>query len=213
MPKKKSKETIEQIARRKELAERWDVSTTTIKKNFTKRLVPKICNRCRKSYPEVEFYTSQSHCRECNAKYYKAKTKEWRSSLQGRARTLVQQAQQRQEAFVEKYPNAPKKRSKFDITYEWVLSRLHYGFCEETGIPFDFSIPKAHNKPNPFVPSLDRIDSNRGYTKDNVVVVVWIYNRGKGADTRADMLKMCQGFIENYYTNCRKYADKTEEGE
>jgi len=41
-----------------------------------------------------------------------------------------------------------------------------------------------------FCPSLDRVDSSKGYTKDNVQLVCRIYNTAKGNGTKEDVMKM-----------------------
>lgn len=66
----------------------------------------------------------------------------------------------------------------FDLTREWAEQRINAGFCEATGIKFDFSKDKQLRF-NPWMPSIDRIDSSKGYTMDNCRMVVWSYNMAK----------------------------------
>jgi hypothetical protein len=64
----------------------------------------------------------------------------------------------------------------------WVLTKLENGFCEVTGIPFVLQINEKYGTTNnmqPYSPSLDRTDPKKGYTEDNVKVVVAIYNQAK----------------------------------
>ncbi len=49
--------------------------------------------------------------------------------------------------------------------------------CEISGIEFDLENPKIKGKRRPFAASLDRIDSAKGYTFDNVRVVCSIVNQ------------------------------------
>lgn len=58
------------------------------------------------------------------------------------------------------------------------------GKCEVTGLPFEWSIG------SPWAPSLDRIDSARGYTHENTQLVCWIYNQAKNIYTHADLLRL-----------------------
>lgn len=51
---------------------------------------------------------------------------------------------------------------------------------------------------NPFAPSIDRINNDLGYTKDNCQMVVWIYNCSKNVFTNEDLYKMCKAFIKKY---------------
>jgi hypothetical protein len=69
----------------------------------------------------------------------------------------------------------------FDIDKEYLLSLFERqnNECALTGIKFQYdigddSLDLTHKRP--FAPSLDRIDSKRGYTKDNVRIVCVIVN-------------------------------------
>lgn len=89
-----------------------------------------------------------------------------------------------------------------DITKSWVRERLLKGVCERSGIKFNFSIFKGIGRVDPFIPSLDRIDSSKGYSQSNCQVVVWIYNRAKGDGTDADVLFLAEQMV--------KYNNKVE---
>lgn len=78
-----------------------------------------------------------------------------------------------------------KRGMAFNLDYEWVATKAEYGKCEQTGIPF---IWDADQKRSPFAFSIDRIDSARGYTKDNCQAVVWAYNAAKAEGTDADVM-------------------------
>jgi uncharacterized protein YeeX (DUF496 family) len=47
-----------------------------------------------------------------------------------------------------------------------------------TGLPFDMQMGKG-TKRNPFRPSVDRIDSSKGYVKRNIQIVLAIVNTMK----------------------------------
>jgi hypothetical protein len=90
-----------------------------------------------------------------------------------------------------------KKRSKtnnieFSLDREWVIEKVKSGNCEVTGLPFELTTGR-----NAFAPSLDRTDPTKGYTKDNVKVVVWCYNTAKGVGTHEDVLKLAQAIVAN----------------
>lgn len=73
--------------------------------------------------------------------------------------------------------NSCKARCKadglaFDLTKEWIESRLRAGVCEMSGLPFDLD-----KKRTPASPSIDRIDANGGYTQANCRMIIWFLNR------------------------------------
>ena len=69
---------------------------------------------------------------------------------------------------------ANKGGLEFSLSIERVRVALEKGKCEVTGIAFDFK--RGTGKRNPFGPSLDRKNPDKGYTDNNVQVVVCIHN-------------------------------------
>ena len=74
---------------------------------------------------------------------------------------------------------AKKKDWPFNLTKDWIETKIEAGTCEVTGLSFDLAPSKKYFK-NPWAPSLDRVDSFGGYTKDNCRIVVSIYNHAAG---------------------------------
>lgn len=66
---------------------------------------------------------------------------------------------------------AARKRDGYELTRqeEQALIARCQGCCEVTGLPF--RPPSEQYSRNPYGPSLDRIDSSKGYTPDNVRIV------------------------------------------
>lgn len=129
---------------------------------------------------EKKFYA------EYQSDYFKKKY----GTPKGRAKALLKSAKRASE----------KNGLDFDLTEDWIENKLVNGRCEVSGIEFDFSSlntgKTGHGSQNPFCPSLDKTNCNLGYTKDNVKVVVWIYNVGKQNNTHDDMLKLARGLID-----------------
>jgi len=93
-----------------------------------------------------------------------------------------------------------KQGRDFNIDLDFITERLKNGVCEVTGIPFSYERQKT-GRTNKYVASLDRVDSNVGYTKDNVRVVVWWYNLMKNDETDEATLAFCQAVVKNSYRN------------
>lgn len=71
---------------------------------------------------------------------------------------------------------AKKNSLEFDIPLGFIEGVLERGVCQVTGIPFD---TEEVLRKRPWIPSVDRIDSKRGYVMGNVQIVVWAYNQAK----------------------------------
>jgi hypothetical protein len=103
------------------------------------------------------------------------------ATVKGRAGHMLNNARAR----------ARRKQLPCDLDYQFIADKLINGKCEVTGLSFVIqSCTGKGHKTNSFSPSLDRIDNTKGYTKDNVRMVVWIYNRAKGAFPISDLLTM-----------------------
>lgn len=91
-----------------------------------------------------------------------------------------------------------KSRSKqkgwdFDLDLDWLRSNA-ISVCPKSGLEIDYSM---EIKMNPRAPSIDRVNSNKGYTKDNCIIVSWIYNCGKNCYTENILYKICKGYLDN----------------
>ena len=73
---------------------------------------------------------------------------------------------------------------------------MRAGYCEATGLPLCLEVNEKTGfcNRNPFTPSLDRIDSRLGYTKDNVMITCLAWNLMK---TNFDMDLLAQ-FLDGW---------------
>ncbi len=90
---------------------------------------------------------------------------------------------------------AKRKGIEFSITYEDVLAK-DVDICPYLGIPIRWTTIEsgehgsAGRRGAPDAKSLDRIDSSRGYTLDNLLVCSWKANNIKGSATWEELLQI-----------------------
>lgn len=107
------------------------------------------------------------------------KEQKYAISKKGRVTGLLKSARKR----------AKKNGREFSLTREWVEKKIESGVCEATGAKFSY-IKKEKYKSAPFVPSLDRIDSTKGYTPKNTQMVCNFYNICKWQWDKQDLKKI-----------------------
>ena len=73
---------------------------------------------------------------------------------------------------------AQRKGRTFELTVDYIEKLLEPMICSRRG--HELSWTWDGPGPNPWAPSIDRIDSAKGYTPGNVQLVSWIYNQCKG---------------------------------
>ena len=99
--------------------------------------------------------------------------------------------------------SAKQRHIVFDITLEDILPAVERGYCELTGIKFDFN-PHPEKNHNPLAPSIDRIDSKKGYTKDNIRIVLWFVNCAVGEGSDEEALPLLKIMIEAIERNVKQ---------
>lgn len=83
-----------------------------------------------------------------------------------------------------------------DLDVNWIADRIAKGTCERTGVNFVLNGGNRHK----YAPSLDRIDCSRGYTKDNVRVVIWQFNECRMAYSDAELLEFAFILVRKHFT-------------
>jgi hypothetical protein len=99
---------------------------------------------------------------------------------------------------------AKKRGLEFDLTHGWLKAVLEEGACQVTGLPFDFTTNVGRSmgvRVAPFAPSLDRVDSSKGYVFDNVRVVVACYNLAKNEWPHEVFDRLARAYVSNVCTN------------
>ena len=119
-----------------------------------------------------------------NKEYEAAYRKAYLKSFDGKASKLLSASKHR----------AKRKGVEHTLTLGWVKDHLSPMRCAVSGIPFTFHI-EADRTRAPFSPSIDRIDSLRGYTQDNCQIVCLIYNVAKGEGDHSDVLTLSKALL------------------
>ncbi len=115
------------------------------------------------------------------------KEEELLKRIQKKATSLYHNARQR----------ALDKDLEFSLSKEFIEKALKKGTCPKTGVKFDFNDSSGgKGQANPWSPSIDRKDSNKGYTEKNSDIVALIYNRAKGADNASDVMLMAKSMVK-----------------
>jgi hypothetical protein len=91
---------------------------------------------------------------------------------------------------------AKQKGWEIEIDLAWIEQQYVSGVCSKTGIPY----PQG-NIDSPWKPSIDRINSTKGYTKNNCQLVCWAYNRAKSNMTEDAFIRMCKAVVNRETLN------------
>ncbi len=137
-------------------------------------------------------YRASSDGKAAHTRYAKTKkgkatrdraNKKYRSTLAGRASVMC----------ATKRMQCKKQNIPFDLTTGWYMDKLRKG-CELTGIAFSYP---AGNKVHPTTPSVDRINPDRGYLKNNCRMILYAVNMFKGAGADDEMYYLAQSLLDH----------------
>ena len=155
-----------------------------------------------------EYLTKQS---EASARYNKSKKgqlanaarmKQYIASGQDKAWRKARYARPESRATVLLHGarnRAAKTGIECNITFDDVYPMIIAGTCPKTGFVFDLS-PHADLRRHPLAPSIDRINSSKGYVRGNVQIVCNWYNLAKHELVETEMLAFCRAVVDKSYT-------------
>jgi hypothetical protein len=168
----------------------------------------------------VARYTASGHCTACASPEAVKRTRAWRLANPDRARSLAKEyserpatiakrrAAARTPTYREKKKLARRERVKllpwiailsqarvrstrkkipYELSSAWAKARWT-GRCELTNEPFRYSAGRS----NPYSPSIDRIDSSKGYTESNSRFILWSLNQFRGRHSDLEMFDVAR---------------------
>lgn len=131
----------------------------------------------------------------------KESTRRWRELNPDKVReysrrSMAKYRQQRQGEFwfKELERRSAKKGLAFDLTIAFLDELFQASHCAVTGLAFSGELEDG-SRQGPWAPSVDRICSKLGYTKDNVQLVCWAYNTAKAAWADDVVLTMAKALV------------------
>lgn len=137
----------------------------------------KICNEVKSS---DEFYKSQRglRCKTCVLKSTREYKRNKRKDSEFRKIESLKQKERRVRLWQNTLINDSKTRG---IENTLTVKDINELFKKQKGLCFWFKIPliPSNTTKHPQQPYLDRIDRNKGYTKDNVVLCCYSANIGR----------------------------------
>lgn len=149
----------------------------------------KVCTTCKKEKVLTEFTANKSqktgymcYCKECNNERNKKYRKE-EVSLERACKRIFSYLNKR----------ARLKNFTLDFSYEYLveLYETQNGVCSYTKEQLNLSAGHKNTI------SVDRIDSSKGYTKDNVVLTTWAVNNCKQDLSMQDFVNLCELVCKN----------------
>lgn len=110
-------------------------------------------------------------------------------SVEGLLHSLVVQVRSR----------SKRKGIEFDLDSQWAKDTLaaQAGKCALTGVTLLASHPQGKRRGHKHTVSIDRIDPNKGYTKDNCWLLSYIANVAKNAHTVEDLMEFATDLLRN----------------
>ena len=140
-------------------------------------------------------YTKQRKYKKNNPDIIKAQKKRYYENNKDKFRQRYQENKERiaqnakksrtgKEGYIKTMICSAKTRAKaknwdFDLDLDFLLE-VTGDYCPVDGLPFDWNRELDQDNSLPLtIPSLDRIDSSQGYTKNNVIIIGDKWNRWK----------------------------------
>ena len=129
---------------------------------------------------ENDFYTTQrgNRCKECILKVTKEYKRKYRLNPEFKKNEGIKQKERRLRLWQNTLINDSKNRG---VEHNITVDDINEIFKKQNGLCFWFKVPlvPSNKLKHPQQPSLDRLDRNKGYTRDNVVLSCYSANIGR----------------------------------
>lgn len=165
----------------------------------------KICKVCKENKLGSEFERNKhgnirKECKDCRQKYTRNLTKKYKE-LYGVVYTVYRRGQSvaafSKELLVRAKDRAKAKKLEIDIDVPFIedLYNQQKGLCALSGKSLTYIVGKKKVHTNI---SIDRINSAKGYTKDNVQLVCYMANSMKNSLSPEELVDWCLCIIKTY---------------
>ena len=171
----------------------------------------KYCTKCEQTKEHTDFYKTASYkdglsvyCGSCSLKvsqeYYSKNREKYKENQKKRRATkevciaqMVYNAESR----------SKKKKLEFEIDKNLILelAEKQDWLCSVTGHQMSTET-NTRKKANSFKVSIDSIDSNKGYLKDNIRLVCWAVNQMKSDKTDEEF----QFWVNSLYKSFQQFT-------
>ena len=158
-----------------------------------------ICNKCKKWLPKSKFNVDRTTfhgnrgglCRECKdcqrARYYHERQKLFNDdqlALRYKLTAALKSTRRRSKQY--------NRYNDLTLDYLMYLWEKQDGKCALTGMQMTYKFYEGRVNTNL---SIDRIDSTKGYSKDNVWLVCMAANQMKNDLSMKEFVKMCEAVV------------------
>lgn len=150
----------------------------------------KTCFKCKQTKDVKEFHHNittkdgyRTYCKECNLKVRLIKSK----TLDGVIGDCIASGKRRTNLI-------------YDINKEFLknLYAKQNGLCVLSGIPLEFKQGNNNFRMNPYRLSVDRIDSSKGYIKNNIQLICAIINQMKTDMSQIEFIQICEKIYKHH---------------